>query len=309
MSDLPVLRVVPTGKVETNFNEIKAFVTGKIKHYSDLVYTEDQIPDAKKDRAELNKLSAALNRARIDSKKAYMEPFSQFEEEAKQLKAAVDAASNRIGVQIKAYDEQQQREKRAAIEKMFAEKAFPEGIVLSHIFDPKWLNKKPDLEDISLLMDGKLVNINNDLHTLDTLLEYREESREVYFQRLDLNVAMRFHEERVRWDREEQLRREEEEARRRQEELLRQQEVLERQRQELEQQKEALRQQNTAAVNIPAAVEPKSDPPQAGQAPQPAQDKDSRQWMWICVCVNREDKADLLDYLSAMEIPFTFEEG
>lgn len=314
MSDLPALQVVPVGKVETNFDEIKAFVAKRIDHYSGLVYTEDQIPDAKKDRTELNKLSTALNRARIDAKKAYMEPFTQFEAEAKQLKTAVDAASASIGEQIAAYDAQQKKEKWAAIEKLFAEKVFPEGVTLTHIFDPKWLNKKPDLGDISLLMDGKLVSISNDLHTLDTLAEYREESREIYFQRLDLNTAMRFHEERVRQDREEQLRKAQEEAWRQQEELQRQQEemrrqkeALERQRRELEQQKEALQQKDTAAVSDSASVAPVPPVAEPPQIAYPAHAADSRQWMCVRVCVNEEDKADLLEYLSAMEIPFTLE--
>lgn len=316
MSNLPVLKVVPTGTIQTNFEEIKAYVTEKVKHYSQLVYTDDQIADAKKDRAELNKLSTALNRARIDSKKAYMEPFARFETEAKQLKASVDAASASIGEQIEAFDAQQRKKKKDAIEALFVEKAFPEGVTLSHIFDAKWLNKKPDLRDISDLMDIRRMNINNDLHTLDALSEYREESRAVYLQQLDLNAAMRFHEEKVRQDREEQLRREQEEARRQQEELLRQQEeirrqqeALECQRRELEQQKEAIRQQNMTAVSIPAAVEPVQPVTEPVQITSPAQNEDSRQWMRICVCVSKEDKADLMEYLSAMEIPFTFEEG
>lgn len=252
---LPELKVVPAGKVETNFAEIKAFVEGRVAFYDGLVYTEDQIPDAKKDRTELNDLSKSLNRARIDSKKVYMQGFKDFEEEAKKLTQMVDDASAGIGNQIAAFEEKQRAEKLEAIKELFTEKKFPEGVIFAHIFDQRWLNKKPELKNISAMMDERKKQIMDDIATLNSFTEYQGESLSVYFQRLDLNAAMRFHEEKVQHDREMEAQRRQEELRRQQEEQERQQAELRRRQEELDRQEEELRRRQ-AALAQPKAQRP-----------------------------------------------------
>ena len=51
--------------VEWNFSEVKTWVENGLKKYENIVYTEDTMTQAKKDRAELNKLSKALNDKRL----------------------------------------------------------------------------------------------------------------------------------------------------------------------------------------------------------------------------------------------------
>lgn len=249
---LPELKVVPAGKVETNFAEIKEFVETKVAYYDGLVYTDDQIPEAKKDRTELNALSKTLNRARIGSKKIYMQGFQEFEEEAKKLTQMVDDAAASIGKQIASFEEKQRNEKLEAIKKLFAEKQFPDGVIMAHFFDKRWLNKKPELKDISAMMDERKKQIMDDIATLTSFTEYQGESLSVYFQRLDLNAAMRFHEEKVRHDREIEAQRRQEELRRQQEEQDRQEEELRRRQEELDRQEEELRRRQ-AAVAQPKA--------------------------------------------------------
>ena len=48
-----------------NYEELKAELTEKVQHYETLVYTDDQIKEAKADRATLNKLKKALSDERI----------------------------------------------------------------------------------------------------------------------------------------------------------------------------------------------------------------------------------------------------
>jgi len=43
-------------KISFNFEELKAELTAKVQMYETLVYTDDQIVEAKKDRANLNRL-------------------------------------------------------------------------------------------------------------------------------------------------------------------------------------------------------------------------------------------------------------
>ena len=47
-------------EIQFNFDEIKLEISEKLKKFENLVYTDDQVKDAKSDRASLNKLKKAL---------------------------------------------------------------------------------------------------------------------------------------------------------------------------------------------------------------------------------------------------------
>ena len=61
-----------------NYDELKTELLQKASVYETMVYTEDQIREAKADRANLNRLKKALNDERIRREKEYMEPFNKF---------------------------------------------------------------------------------------------------------------------------------------------------------------------------------------------------------------------------------------
>ena len=48
------------GRISFNYDELKEALTARVADYKTMVYTDDQIAIAKKDRAELNKLKKAL---------------------------------------------------------------------------------------------------------------------------------------------------------------------------------------------------------------------------------------------------------
>ena len=51
--------------VKFNYEELKKELTEKVENYKNLVYTEENINMAKKDRANLNKLKKAINDEKI----------------------------------------------------------------------------------------------------------------------------------------------------------------------------------------------------------------------------------------------------
>ena len=53
--------------IDWNFEELKKEVTEKANMYKSLVYTDENIKEAKADRAALNKFSKALNDGKKDS--------------------------------------------------------------------------------------------------------------------------------------------------------------------------------------------------------------------------------------------------
>ena len=66
-----------------NYEELKAELTEKVQHYETLVYTDDQIKEAKADRATLNKLKKALSDERIRREREYMQPFNSIHRRVK----------------------------------------------------------------------------------------------------------------------------------------------------------------------------------------------------------------------------------
>lgn len=63
--ELKVNEVSIPEKIEFNYEQLKAELTEKVSLYETMVYTDDQIKQAKADKANLNKLKKALNDERI----------------------------------------------------------------------------------------------------------------------------------------------------------------------------------------------------------------------------------------------------
>ena len=105
--------------IDWNFEELKKEVTEKANMYKSLVYTDENIKEAKADRAALNKFSKALNDGKKDVKKMMLEPYSVFEGQVKELIAIVDEANANIDSQVKAYDQKKREEKLIKVEEIY----------------------------------------------------------------------------------------------------------------------------------------------------------------------------------------------
>ena len=76
--ELRVNEVKMPEKITFNYEELRSEIQKIVEDHSNLVYTGEQIKDAKSDKASLNKLKKALNDERIRLEKAYLEPFNEF---------------------------------------------------------------------------------------------------------------------------------------------------------------------------------------------------------------------------------------
>ena len=74
--------------IEWNYEELKAELSQKLEQYKGLVYTEDQIKEAKADRAKLNALATAIDGKRKELKKQCLQPYEQFKRLACSYKRA-----------------------------------------------------------------------------------------------------------------------------------------------------------------------------------------------------------------------------
>lgn len=188
--ELRVNEVAIPEKIDFNYEELKAELTSKVSFYETLVYTDDQIKDAKADKANLNKLKRALNDERIRREKEYMQPFNVFKAQINEIIGIIDKPIAVIDEQVKAFDEKRKAEKQKAIEELFATIGFQNFVTLEKIQDPKWLNASVSMKSIEDQMRSKMYEIGNGVLTLSQLPEFGFEATEVFKETLDINKAI-----------------------------------------------------------------------------------------------------------------------
>lgn len=173
-----------------NYDELKAALEEKVAMYEQAIYAPEQMAAAKADRAALNRLKKALGEERLSQERAYMAPFNQFKTQVSELIRIIDAPVAAIDKQIKAFEERKREEKREQIEAYFNESAFPEGVTLDKLLDPKWLNASLTMRVIQGEIDARRKQIETDLAVIRALPEYAFEAEETYLSTLDLAKAV-----------------------------------------------------------------------------------------------------------------------
>lgn len=177
-------------ELKFNFEELKTELTEKVKTYETMIYTDDQIKEAKTDRANLNKLKKALNDERIRREREYMEPFNQFKEKINDIISIIDKPIAVIDKQIKAADDKRKADKQLEIGSLFIVKRFPDWVRIDMIQDPSWLNATTTMKQIEDNLDGWKNRIDAELKTIEGLQEFSFEATEVYKKTLDMAKAI-----------------------------------------------------------------------------------------------------------------------
>ena len=188
--ELQVKEYTTPEKVLFNYEELKAEITEKAERYKNLVVTEDAIPGAKADKANLNKLKKALNDERIRREKEYMAPFNVFKDQIKELCNIIDEPVKSIDSQLKKFEDEEKEKKRVEIEKIYAEIGFPEYAPLDKFFDVKWLNKTTSIKKIKDELIERRGEISKSECIINDLDEFSFEAMEVYKDTLNFSMAI-----------------------------------------------------------------------------------------------------------------------
>lgn len=178
--------------IQFNYDELKQELTEKVSMYETMVYTDDQIKQAKADKANLNKLKKALNDERIRREKEYLQPFNEFKAKINEIISIIDKPVAVIDKQVKEYEEKCKEDKRQTILEYFDTRkpSFPEWLTIEQIFDDRWLNASTSMKSIKDTIDGWINRVNSELKTLEALPQFGFESTEEYKRTLDINKAI-----------------------------------------------------------------------------------------------------------------------
>ena len=177
-------------KILFNYEELKQELVEKIAHYETLVYTDEQIKDAKADKAALNKLKKALNEERIRVKKEYLKPFEDFEKKINEIISIIDEPVTAIDKQIKQYEEKNRQEKLEKVKELWQSLDAPEGLTFEKVFQEKFLNVSCSTKRVSQYMIDAIDKFNRDMETLEQLPAFSFEAQQVYKKTCDINKAL-----------------------------------------------------------------------------------------------------------------------
>jgi hypothetical protein len=167
------------GHVDENFEEVKKQVSQEMKAYEGLVFSDDQIKDAKSTRAQLNKLRKQIDDRRKAIKKQWNEPYQAFEKKVKEVLAIIDPPIQQLDDQITDFEARRKEEKRAAVKEMVNELISKQDDRIADIldrckwiYDEKWENASVSIGQASKQLSDIIENIKHAISILDDGSKY-----------------------------------------------------------------------------------------------------------------------------------------
>ena len=177
-----------------NKDEFMDVVAGMTEKYRGLAYTDDEIKDAKQDRADLNAMKKKISDRRIEIKNAVMQPYMAFEREVNEVIAKIDEPLAAIDAQIKEYESRKRGEKLDSIKEFFQENVGDLEPLLGFdkIFDKKWLNTNVSMKKAREEVLGKIEMVRSAMSAIDGTCDenHRGQVKASYMRNLSLTEAL-----------------------------------------------------------------------------------------------------------------------
>lgn len=143
--------------------QLASIVDSAVEHYSTMIFTDENIPDAKKARADLKKVSDLLENQRKNIKKEYSEPLKKFEDKIKKYTGKINLVRSSIDENIKSYEETERNKRNEKLQEVIDEMSENYGVDINEFeISDSWLNKtsftakgeltKKTIEEIATVM-------------------------------------------------------------------------------------------------------------------------------------------------------------
>lgn len=214
------------GVIGFNFEEIKEKLNSELEIYKNMIFTEDSKTEAKKTIASLRKLKKSVNDKKLEVKKSFMIPYTNFEAQVKELDNLIDEPINFINNQVEEFERRRVEEKKSLISEIYteimAEHVEASGYLpLQRIYDSKWENATTTKKAITEAIAERVDHVEKDLCIIRSMeSEFEDKGIVKYKETLELSNAIEIMNQ-YQKQKEEILRRQEEEAKRKAEEEAR----------------------------------------------------------------------------------------
>lgn len=214
------------GVIGFNFEEIKEKLNSELEIYKNMIFTEESKTEAKKTIASLRKLKKSVNDKKLEVKKSFMIPYTNFEAQVKELDNLIDEPINLINNQVEEFERRRVEEKKSLISEIYTEIMAEHGeasgyLPLQRIYDSKWENATTTKKAITESIAERVDHVEKDLGIIRSMgSEFEDKGIEKYKATLELSDAIEVMNQ-YQKQKEEILRRQEEEAKRKAEEEAR----------------------------------------------------------------------------------------
>ena len=128
-------------------------------------YNDDNIDQAKRDKAALNKAAKLLNSKRLEIEKEFMKPFGEFKEVVAETVKLIGECSAKIDTVVK-QNEQQYKDKKLAVIRSYFDDGNTTLIDFRKIFKQEWLNKSTSMKAVQADIETVFAKVDEDLETL-----------------------------------------------------------------------------------------------------------------------------------------------
>lgn len=171
--ELKVLELIE-GKVAINYEQLKEELKADLERYKGFKVTEENMAESKRIRAKLNNLAKAIDDRKKEIKRQYLEPYTVFEAQAKELIGIINEVNSELDNGIKSNETAEKDAKKQAIFELWREFDF-KLISLSDIWEEQWLNKGCPLGVVKVAIENKIKEVKANLELLKTLFPNEEE--------------------------------------------------------------------------------------------------------------------------------------
>lgn len=186
-----------------NNEDLMAYASRVVEKYSGRTYSDEEMKDAKEDRATIRKIIDSLNGERIRIKKIYNAPMDKFTAQINEVVDLLNAGLKGIDEQVKAKEKADKEKKEAILREYFTEIVgdLAGCIAYEQIADSRWLNATTTESKAKKEMEAKLEVVNNDVNVIKGLASEDEAALlSFYFRTLNLAKALQEN-ERLKRDR------------------------------------------------------------------------------------------------------------
>lgn len=196
MQEINLLVEQKNGSIETNSEEIKAALAAKMEEYKGMVFTAESQPEAKRTVASLRKLKKAMSDRRIEIKKTFMAPYTNFEAQVKELDKLIDEPIDFISGQIEEFERRRVEAKKAMICEIYTGIMTEHGTVMEYlpldrIYDSRWENSTTTQKAITEAITAHVEHVEKDLDTIRAMeSEFEDKGLAKYRATLELSDAI-----------------------------------------------------------------------------------------------------------------------
>lgn len=226
MQEINLLVEQKNGTIGGNFEELKTALKAELEVYKNMVFTEETRPEARKAVANLRKLKKSMNDKKLEVKKNFMVPYTDFEAQVKELDKLIDEPINFISGQIEEFERKRVEERKKLISDIYTEiitehDTVAEYLPLQRIYDSKWENSTTTKKTIKEGIMKHVEHVEKDLATIRSMeSEFEDKGIAKYKTTLELSDALTTMNQ-YQKQKEDILRRQEEEAQKKAEEEAR----------------------------------------------------------------------------------------